>query len=66
MPMVITLQDRTKASFRHVSGQGKVTFHGLDNKEVIFPAGVQVTLALVEKLYETTKANETKGKGKPQ
>ncbi len=54
--MLINLNDKSKASLRHIAGQVRITFHGLNNHSVLFPAGQEVNLPLVEMLYERLKS----------
>lgn len=49
--MTITLQDKTKASLRWIDGQARITFHGKANSVVTLPKGVEVTINVLQSLY---------------
>ena len=50
--MVLHMPDKTQASIRWISGQMRVTYHGLCNHAVLFPRGCEPTLGMIVKLYD--------------
>lgn len=55
--MTIILKDKSSASVLRLNdGQRKVTFHGI-KRIMVLPVGIDVTIDLLEKLYQGYKAS---------